>query len=470
MTVTPATIPAVSPTAAAQGARDAFTSGRTATTQWRRDQLAALDRLLAENGGAIEAAVGSDLGKHPLETHLVEVGSVRAEIALVLKKLNAWTRPRKVAMPLALRPAWASIVRQPLGTVLIIAPWNYPVHLLLMPLIGAIAAGNSVVVKPSELAPETSHLMARLLPAYLDSDAIRVVEGAVDETTELLEFAWDHIFYTGNGTVAKVVMAAAAKHLTPVTLELGGKSPVWVDESADIDAAAAWIAWGKLLNAGQTCVAPDYVLATPGVVGPLIEALQRHVTELYGADPHGSADFGRIVNSRHVDRLVGLAGSGEIAFGGDFDREERYLAPTVLRDVSIDDPVMGEEIFGPILPIVTVSGLEEGLAIINGREKPLALYCFTGRADVRTAFIERTTSGGLAINSTLLQVGVSALPFGGVGASGMGAYHGELSIRAFSHERAVARKGRGPNLTRLSWAPYTAKKERTLRGRGSASK
>ena len=469
MTVTAATIPAVSPTAAAQSARDAFTAGRTTAMQWRRDQLTALDRLLVENGAAIETALKSDLGKHPLETYIAEIGSVRAEIALVLKKLNAWTRPRKVSMPFALRPATASIVRQPLGTVLIISPWNYPIHLLLMPLIGAIAAGNAVVVKPSELAPETSHLMARLFPAYLDPGAIRVVEGAVDETTELLELAWDHIFYTGNGTVAKIVMAAAAKHLTPVTLELGGKSPVWVDESADIEAAAGWIAWGKFLNAGQTCVAPDYVLATPAVIEPLIEALGRRVAEMYGTDPHASSDFGRIINSRHVDRLVGLAGSGEIAFGGDFDREERFLAPTVLRDVSIDDAVMGEEIFGPILPVIAVAGLDEAIAIINGREKPLALYCFTGRADVRTAFIERTTSGGLAINSTMLQLAAPALPFGGVGASGMGAYHGELSVRVFSHERAVARKGRGPNLARLSWAPYTDKKERTLRGRSSGS-
>ena len=469
MTVTASTILDVSPTAAAHGARDAFTSGRTIAKQWRRDQLTALDRLLVDNGAAIETALKSDLGRHPLETHIAEIGSVRAEIALVLKKLNAWTRPRKVPMPFALRPATASIVRQPLGTVLIISPWNYPIHLLLMPLIGAIAAGNAVVVKPSELAPETSHLLAKLFPAYLDPGAIRVVEGAVDETTELLDLPWDHIFYTGNGTIAKIVMAAAAKHLTPVTLELGGKSPVWVDESADIEAAAGWIAWGKFLNAGQTCVAPDYVLATAAVIEPLIEALGRRVAEMYGTDPHASSDFGRIINSRHVDRLVGLAGSGEIAFGGGFDREERFLAPTVLRDVSIDDGVMGEEIFGPILPIITVAGLDEAIAIINGREKPLALYCFTGRADVRTAFIERTTSGGLAINSTLLQLAVPALPFGGVGASGMGAYHGELSVRVFSHERAVARKGRGPNLARLSWAPYTDKKERTLRGRGSLS-
>ncbi|MEU4361109.1 aldehyde dehydrogenase family protein [Promicromonospora sp. NPDC023987] len=454
----------VSPIAAAHGARAAFTSGRTAETRWRRDQLAALDLLLADNGSAIEAALQSDLGKHPLETHTIEIGSVRSEIAVTLKSLAEWTKPREVVAPDYLLPATASTVLQPLGTVLIISPWNYPVHLLLMPLVGAIAAGNAVVVKPSELAPQTSHLMAKLFPAYLDSDAVRLVEGAVDETTELLEFPWDHIFYTGNGTVAKIIMAAAAKHLTPVTLELGGKSPVWIDESADVDAAAGWLAWGKLLNAGQTCIAPDYVLATPAVVDPLVEALVRHTAEMYGDDPHASADFGRIVNARHVDRLAGLLGSGVTVIGGQSDHEDRFVAPTVLRDVTFDDPVMSDEIFGPILPIVTVADADEAIAFINSRDKPLALYCFTERTDVRTAFLERTASGGIAINATMAQAGIDGLPFGGVGASGTGAYHGERSVRVFSHERAVLHKLDGPHHAQASWAPYTDEKQRMLRG------
>ncbi|MTD55607.1 aldehyde dehydrogenase family protein [Amycolatopsis pithecellobii] len=469
MTSTDAATRDLPPLAAAQGARKAFTSGRTATMQWRREQLRALDRLLAENGPEIEAVLKSDLGKHPLETHTVEIGSVRSEIALTLKKLTAWTKPRRVPVPLFLRPARASVILQPRGTVLIISPWNYPIHLLLMPLIGAIAAGNAVVVKPSELAPHTSHLMAKLFTAYLDADAIRLVEGAVEETTELLEFAWDHIFYTGNGTVGKIILTAAAKHLTPVTLELGGKSPVWVDESADLDAAARSLVWAKFLNAGQTCIAPDYVLAPPAVVDRLIAALRQQLTEMYGADPQASADFGRIVSVRHVDRLANLLGSGVTVVGGQVNREQRFVAPTILRDVSLDDPVMGEEIFGPILPIVTVAGPEEAIAIINNRDKPLALYCFTGRANIRAAFLQRTTSGGIALNAAMMQLAVPGLPFGGVGASGMGAYHGEHGLRTFSHQRSVARKLRGPDLTRLGRAPYTARKERMLRGRGAVA-
>lgn len=463
MTTTSTTTNTVSPTAAAYGAREAFTSGRTTTMLWRREQLKALDRMLTENGSAIETALKSDLGRHPLETHL-EIGSVRSEIALTLENLDTWTESRNVPVPAALLPAAASIILQPLGTVLIISPWNFPIHLLLMPLVGAIAAGNAVVVKPSELAPQTSHLMAHLFPKYLDPGAVRLVEGAVDETAELLEFAWDHIFYTGNGTVAKIVLKAAAEHLTPVTLELGGKSPVWVDESADIDAAARWLVWGKFLNAGQICIAPDYVLATAAAVDPLVEALGRQITEMYGTDPHASPDFGRIVNTHHVDRLTGLIGSGVTVIGGHFDREERFVAPTVLRDVSFDDPVMGQEIFGPILPIITVTDADEAIDLIAARDKPLALYCFSGRADVRTAFTDRTTSGGLALNAVMLQLAVSGLPFGGVGASGTGAYHGESSIRVFSHERSVVQKFPGPNLTEFSWAPYTKDKERVLRG------
>ncbi|MFI6062224.1 aldehyde dehydrogenase family protein [Streptomyces sp. NPDC051286] len=452
-----------SPAAAAREAREAFATGRTTAPAWRREQLTALDRLLAENGPAIETALKSDLGKHPLETHTIEIGSVRSEIALTLANLENWLAPQEVPAPGYLHPATASTVLQPLGTVLIIAPWNYPVHLLLMPLVGAIAAGNAVVVKPSELAPQTSRLMAKLFPAYLDSRAIRLVEGAVEETTELLTAAWDHIFYTGNGTVAKIVMAAAAKHLTPVTLELGGKSPVWIDESADIDEAAAWLAWGKLLNAGQTCIAPDYVLATPAAVEPLVEALERSIAAMYGADPRASADYGRIVNARHVDRLARLCGSGTPVIGGQVDRDERYVAPTVLRDVSLDDPVMAEEIFGPVLPIITVSDADEAIALINSRDKPLALYCFTGRDTTRTAFLERTASGGLTVNATMVHAGVEGLPFGGVGASGMGAYHGERTLRVFSHERAVLHKLDGPGLARFGWAPYTAEKEQALR-------
>ncbi|WP_072803275.1 aldehyde dehydrogenase family protein [Rhodococcoides yunnanense] len=456
----------ISPTQHAQAVREAFSAGVTRPLEWRREQLHALDRLLAENGPAIEQAVHADLGKPLLEAFLTEIRSVRTEIAETIKHLSRWTRPRSVKVPFALKPGSGQIVREPLGTVLVIAPWNYPVHLLFMPVVAAIAAGNAVVMKPSEVAPATAALAEELVPKYLDNRAIRVVTGAVEETTELLELPWDHIFYTGNGAVGRIVMAAASKHLTPVTLELGGKSPVWVDSSADVDATAHWLAWGKFLNAGQTCVAPDYVLTTADVAPRLVEALRREIEALYGADPKVSRDFGRVVNTRHLDRLTALLPqSGTAAIGGQFDRDDRYLAPTVLADASLSDPVMQDEIFGPILPIITVSGHDEAIRIINDRDKPLALYIFAKSRDVQEAFVERTSSGGVGINAPMLQLGVSSLPFGGVGGSGMGAYHGEHGIRTFSHERAVlVKKGRS-RLMVLGQPPFTARKERLLRGR-----
>jgi aldehyde dehydrogenase (NAD+) len=448
--------------------REAFESGLTVPLRWRREQLRSLDRLMAENVGEIQTALATDLGRHPLESYAAEIGTVRADITATLRKLRRWTKPRPVAVPATLMPAVGRIVRQPLGVVLIIAPWNYPVTLLLTPLIGAIAAGNAVVLKPSELAPATSTLLARLIPEYLDPRAIQVVEGGVDETTELLENRWDHIFYTGNGTVGRIVMAAAARHLTPVTLELGGKSPVWVDDSADLAMVARWLVWGKFLNAGQTCVAPDYLLTTVAVAPRLAAALGTQITSFYGEDPQRSADYARIVTTRHLDRLAGLLGSGTTAFGGKVDRSDRYLAPTVLQDVKLSDPVMNEEIFGPILPIVTVAGPAEAIEIVNAGDKPLALYVFTSRREVRHAFETQTSSGSMGINAPLLQLGVPALPFGGVGASGMGTYHGEHSIRTFSHERAVLHRLPGPNLATLVHPPFSAAKQRMIQGRASS--
>lgn len=455
----------LTPTRQAQIAKDGFAAALTRPMAWRREQLVALDNLLAENGAEIEEAVLSDLRKPQLESFLAETGSVRTEIALVLKNLDEWTSPRAVAVPDMLQPASARIIREPLGTVLVIAPWNYPVHLLLMPVVAALGAGNAVVMKPSELAPATSVVMSKLIPRYLDARAIQIVEGGIAETTELLEFKWDHIFYTGNGTVGRIVLTAAAKHLTPVTLELGGKSPVFIDNTADISAAANWLAWGKFLNAGQTCVAPDYVLATADVVEELVESLGREIEVLYGQDPRESPDFGRIVNERHLDRLLALLPSAGAVIGGDSDRADRYLAPTVLTGVDVDDAVMRDEIFGPVLPIISVSGPEDAIDLIADGEKPLAMYLFTKSSAVEEAFITRTSSGSLTINATMLQLGVDSLPFGGVGASGMGSYHGEHGIRTFSHERSVLSKGPTPaEFLAFGRAPYTVEKDQLLRG------
>lgn len=433
--------------------------------EWRRAQLTALDTMLVDHTDVFEKALADDLGKHALESFITEVSTVRTEIKHTLKHLRRWTSPRRVRTGLGLFPSSAKVIREPVGTVLIIAPWNYPLHLLLMPFVGALAAGNSVVLKPSEVAPATAKAIERLVPQYLDTDAVAVINGGVEETTALLAMPWDHIFFTGNETVGTIVATAAARHLSPVTLELGGKSPVWVDPSADLATAAAWIAWGKLLNTGQTCVAPDYVLTTADIADQLVEAVKAAITAMYGTLPRSNPDYGRIVNSRHLERLVALLEGPTIAFGGEHDPSDRYLDPTILTDVAPEHPVMLEEIFGPILPIVVVGDAAEAIDFINARPKPLAMYLFAQSKSVVDTFIGQTSSGGVAVNSVLVQIGEHNLPFGGVGASGYGAYHGEASIRTFSHERSVLVKGKGPNLVKFGQAPYTAKKERALRGR-----
>ncbi|MFJ3810363.1 aldehyde dehydrogenase family protein [Streptomyces sp. NPDC090073] len=421
--------------------RATFATGRTRPVAWRTAQLRRLRALLTERGADLAAALRADLGKSETEAYRTEIDFTVREIDHTLEHLDAWLRPEPAPVPAHLGPdatAWTQT--DPLGVVLVIAPWNYPAQLLLAPMVGALASGNAVVAKPSELAPATSGALAELIPAYLDTDAVAVVEGGVPETTALLAERFDHVFYTGNGTVGRIVMRAAAEHLTPVTLELGGKSPVFVDRGTDLDTVADRLVRGKFLNAGQTCVAPDYVLTDPGTAAALEAALVRAVEALYGTDPAASPEYGRIINERHFDRLNGLLGSGRVAVGGVGDRTAKYLAPTVLADVEPDSPVMREEIFGPILPIVTVAGLDEAIAFINDRDKPLALYVFTESDDTRARIAAETSSGGLGYGLPLAHLTVSDLPFGGVGESGMGSYHGRWSIETFSHRKAVLSK------------------------------
>nr|WP_220094462.1 aldehyde dehydrogenase family protein [Cryobacterium soli] len=443
--------------------RDGFDSGRTRPLAWRRAQLRALRRLLVDNRDDLREALYTDLRKSATESDLTEIGILVREIDHTLRHLGRWLRPRRVPVPLVLMPSSARIVREPLGVVTVIAPWNYPVQLLLAPLIGALAAGNTVVLKPSELAVATSTLLARLVPAYLDREAVSVVEGGIPETTELLAQRVDHIFYTGNGAVARIVLQAAALHLTPVTLELGGKSPVWVDASADLASAARRIAWGRFVNAGQTCVAPDYVLTTPAVAARLEPLLVGAITDLYGADPKSSPDYGRIVNERQFGRLAAMLGQGRLVAGGATDAAELYIAPTVLADVDPASAVMTEEIFGPILPIVTVSGLDEGIRFIGAREKPLALYAFTRSRTAEQAILARTSSGAVGLGAPMSHLMVPGLPFGGVGASGMGSYHGEGSVALFSHDRAVLRTPAHPDVLGLVAAPYARRRTQLVR-------
>ncbi|MFJ8887907.1 aldehyde dehydrogenase family protein [Streptomyces sp. NPDC102402] len=417
--------------------RAAFRTGRTRDLAWRTDRLTRLRALLTERGDELAEALTADLGKSRKEAYRTEIDFTVREIDHTLEHLADWLRPEPAPVPAALAKATASTVQDPLGVVLVIAPWNYPVQLLLAPVAGALAAGNTVVAKPSELAPATSAALARLLPEYLDGDTVTVVEGGIPETTALLAERFDHIFYTGNGTVGRIVMTAAARHLTPVTLELGGKSPVFVDRDTDLRTVAARLAAGKFLNAGQTCVAPDYVLTDPETAPALADALAAAVESLFGPDAAAHPEYGRIVNERHFDRLVALLGSGRTVTGGSHDRSTKYIAPTVLADVAPDSPVMSEEIFGPVLPIVTVGGLDEAIGFINDRDKPLALYAFTTSPAVRERLLAETSSGGVGLGLPLAHLTVSDLPFGGVGESGMGNYHGRYSLETFSHRKAV---------------------------------
>ena len=443
-------------------ARRAFDSGRTKPYAWREAQLRALRSLVIDHEEEIARALESDLGKSAVDSWLTETGLVVSEIDHTLKNLRRWLAPRRVPVPLRVLPGTAQIVREPLGVVLVIAPWNYPVLLTLTPLVGALAAGNAVVVKPSEVAPAASAVLAHLLVRHLDPEGVHVVEGAVPETTALLAERFDHIFYTGNGVVGRIVLEAAARHLTPVTLELGGKSPTFVDDGVDLEPTAQRIVWGKFTNAGQTCVAPDYVLATRHTLDALKPLLIKAIRDSYGDEPSGSPDYGRIVNTRHLERLSGLIDPAQVVTGGDSNASTRYLAPTVLDGVSFDDPVMAEEIFGPVLPLVEVSGVDEAIEVINRRDKPLALYVFTSNPDTRRRFVRDTSSGAIGVNIPLAHLAVPELPFGGVGMSGMGAYHGEFSVELFSHAKAVLRQPLRPDSTVVVRPPITSAKRRLI--------
>ena len=418
-------------------ARASFRGGRTRPASWRRAQLEALKALLKNEESSIFEALWADLRKPRLEAYLTEVGFVIGEIDDALEHLEKWMRPERKHTSLLAQPGRSWTTHDPLGVVLVIGAWNYPINLLLAPLVGALAGGNAAVLKPSEIAAHTSALMADLVPRYLDREAVSVVEGGAEETQALLDERFDLIFFTGGSHVGQIVLEKAAKHLTPVVLELGGKSPCLVDRDASLEVAARRIAWGRFSNAGQTCVAPDYVLVHEAVERELLAHLRAAVTSFYGDDPRVSPDYCRIVNDRNFERLSKLLRDGEVVCGGKAEAKERYIAPTILRAVSPEAPVMKDEIFGPILPVLTVPNMDAAIEFVTDRPKPLALYLFSNNEATQHKVVDRTSSGNACINDVIMHMVVPELPFGGVGDSGMGRYHGQWSFETFTHRKGV---------------------------------
>lgn len=436
--------------------RTFFRTGRTRDVAFRREQLRALRAMLVGAEPQLFEALRADLGKPAFESYAGETSIVRHELDHALRHLAAWARPRRVRTLLAHLPGRSEVRSEPYGVVLVMSPWNYPVQLSLAPLVGALAAGNCAILKPSPLAPATSALLAELVARTFDPGLVTVVEGGIEPAERLLAERLDYIFFTGSTGVGRKVMEAAARHLTPVTLELGGKSPCIVDADVDLDVAARRIAWGKFFNAGQTCIAVDYLLVDRKVRAALVERLGAVVREFYGEDPSKSPDLARIVDDRHHERLVGLLRRGRIAVGGQSERASRYLAPTVLDGVAPDDPVMEEEIFGPILPVLEYGGVDEAIDFVNARPPPLSLYVFSRDARFQERVLRETVAGGGCVNDTLLHETSVRLPFGGAGESGMGAYHGKASFDLFSRQRAVVRRGFAFDV-KLRYPPYAGK-------------
>ncbi len=445
---------------AVQAQRSFFATGKTRSLTFRRRQLQQLRASLVAAEDDIFAALKADLGKCELEAYISELALVTGEIDYALKHLSRWSQPRRASIPFALQPARGQVLPEPLGVVLIISPWNYPLQLALGPLVSAIAAGNCAIIKPSEISIHTSALLAKLMTQTFSADYVNVIEGGVETAQALLAESFDHIFFTGSSAVGQVVMRAAAEHLTPVTLELGGKSPCVVAADANIAVAARRIVWGKCFNAGQTCVAPDYLLVQKQIKDELLAAIAQTATDFFGEDMAKSPDYGRIVSDRHFQRLHTLMtdalASGKTIIGGQSDPATRYMALTVIDQVPPAAAVMQEEIFGPILPVLTYEDLEEAIACINQRPKPLALYFFSNDAAQQKAIATQTSSGGLCFNETISQYAVPALPFGGVGHSGIGAAHGKAGFDTFSHYKSVLKKPNWLDLS-LRYPPYQGK-------------
>ena len=445
-----------------QSQLDYFNSNITKDTNFRIQQLKQLKTLLKANEKLLDEAIYKDFKKSSFENYVTELSMIYHEINLAIVNLKDWSKKIKVATNMANMPGSSYILPEPLGVTLTIGAWNYPYQLSILPAVAAMAAGNTAIIKPSELALNTSHAMASIINDNFDSQYLHVVEGGVEETTALLEEKFDKIFYTGSGNVGRIIMGAAAKHLTPVTLELGGKSPAFVFNDANLKITAKRLVWAKFLNGGQTCVAPDYVLVEKGMKEKLLKEIEKQILKQHGKNPMESEGFVRIINPRHFDRIIKLIDKDKVVIGGDANKDELYIAPTVMDHISYNDAVMQEEIFGPILPIIEFEDLDWAIKMVKGRDKPLALYVFTSSKKNSKKIFHEISFGGGAVNDAVMHLANANLPFGGVGESGMGSYHGKTGFDSFSHFKSIYSHHTllEPN---LKYTPYTKNKFKVMR-------
>jgi len=439
-----------------QNQEEYFKNGETLPIRKRKKLLKNLKREILSNEDKIFKALNDDLKKCSYETYLTEIGILITEIDLFVKNIEQWAKPKKVKSSLLSFPASDYIYSEPYGKVLVISPWNYPFQLAILPVMSAVAAGNTVVLKPSEHAPHTSRLVKKILESVFEKSHVLVIEGAAKTASKLLEYRWDYIFFTGSVRIGKIVAAAAAKHLTPITLELGGKNPCIIDDTIDLKLTARRIVWGKFVNAGQTCIAPDFLIVKNNIKDKLITHLSEEIKNAYGENPKNSEDYPRIVNKNNLSRLSELIKDTKIVYGGDYDLETCYFSPTIIDEPGIESSVMAEEIFGPILPIISYENENDIEKLVLKFEKPLALYVFSTNTKFSEKIIRKYSFGGGAINDTIIHCGNPNLPFGGVGHSGIGAYHGKLSFDMLSHKKSIVKKGNWLDI-KIRYAPYKGK-------------
>ncbi|MDB8794251.1 aldehyde dehydrogenase [Romboutsia sp. 1001216sp1] len=433
-----------------------FESNKTKDINFRLDKLKTLKKAIVENEEAILNALYKDLGKSHFEGYETEIGIVLEEINYAIKHLKSWSKNKKVSTPITQFPAKSYIVSEPYGVVLIMAPWNYPFQLTISPLIGAIAGGNCSILKPSEFSVHTSKVIVDIINKYFERGYINVIEGGIGVNQQILEERFDYIFFTGSVNVGKIVMNKASKYLTPVTLELGGKSPCIVEKSANVDLSAKRIVWGKFLNAGQTCVAPDYIIVHKDIKKDLIDNMKKYIIKFYGNNPIESVDYPKIINKTHFDRLNNLMKNTDVIIGGNIDKSKLKIAPTIIDNIDHTYPIMDEEIFGPLLPIITYEDYKDIIEIVKKHPNPLALYLFTKNKDIEKYITNNIAFGGGCINDTIIHLATSNLPFGGRGTSGMGSYHGKKSFDTFTHKKSILKKSNLIDIP-VRYAPYKGK-------------